>query len=114
MNTGSQFQYQFQLDVDIRRTQPRSLFQAFGKFIYEVEWIRRQGPSIVLLKIDGAKVNREASFYVQLSCHLHIVRTFGLVESNPDSLMLLQERTPLGDLAELLLENNFRPTEKVL
>ncbi|CAF2976060.1 unnamed protein product [Rotaria sp. Silwood2] len=105
---------QFQLDVDIRRTRPRPLFQGFGKSIYEVEWINHKGPPIVLLKIDGAKANREASFYVQLGCHPHIVRTFGLVQCNPGSVMLLQECAPHGDLCELLRDNSFKPSERVL
>ncbi|CAF2993638.1 unnamed protein product [Rotaria sp. Silwood2] len=109
-----QAQYQFKLDVDIRKTRIRPLFQGFGKSIYEVEWINRQGPPIILLKIDGAKANREASFYVQLSCHPNIVRTFGLVQCDPGSVMLLQECAPHGDLSELLRENRFKPTERVL
>jgi serine/threonine protein kinase len=109
-----QTQYQFQLDVEIRKIRPRPLFQGFGKSIYEVEWINRDGPPIILLKIDGAKAKREASFYVQLSCHPHIVRTFGIVQSNPGSIMLLQESAPHGDLSELLRENGFKPNEAVL
>jgi serine/threonine protein kinase len=109
-----QTQNQFQLDVDIRKTRPRPLFQGFGKSIYEVEWINRNGPPIILLKIEGAKAEREASFYVQLSCHPHIVRTFGLVQSNSGSIMLLQESAPHGDLSELLRENGFKPNESVL
>jgi serine/threonine protein kinase len=105
---------QFQLDVDIRKTRSRPLFQAFGKSIYEVEWINRNGPPIILLKIDGAKADREASFYVKLSCHPHIVRTFGLVQCNPGSVMLLQEYAPHGDLSELLRENGFKPIGRVL
>jgi serine/threonine protein kinase len=111
---AQQAQCQFQLDVDIRKTRTRPLFQGFGKTIYEVEWINRSGPPIILLKIDGAKANREASFYVQLSCHPNIVRTFGLVQCNPGSVMLLQECARHGDLSELLRENGFKPTEKVL
>jgi serine/threonine protein kinase len=114
MPKSSDTPYQFQLDVDIRKTRPRPLFQAFGKSIDEVEWINREGPPIVLLKIDGAKASREASFYVQLSCHPHVVRTFGLVQCNPGSTMLLQEYASQGDLCELLRENGFKPTEKVL
>jgi serine/threonine protein kinase len=109
-----QAQYQFQLDVDIRKTKTWPLIQVFGKSIYEVEWINRNGPAIVLLKINGVKANREASFYVQLSCHPHIVRTFGLVQCDPGSVMLLQEFTPHGNLSKLLRENGFRPTEEVL
>jgi hypothetical protein len=111
---SQQAQSQFQLDVDIRKTRQKPIFQGFGKAIYEVEWINRDGPPIILLKIGGAKANREASFYVQLSCHPHIVRTFGFVQSNPDSIMLLQECAPHGDLYELLQGNGFKPNERVL
>jgi ephrin-B len=107
-------QYKFELSVNIRKTKQRPLFQTFGKSIYEVEWIDRDGPPIILVKIDGAKANQESSFYVNLSCHPHIVRTFGLVQSNPGSVMLLQEFAPQGDLFELLRENGFKPTERVL
>jgi serine/threonine protein kinase len=107
-------QYKFELNIDIKKTRPRPIFQTFGKAMYEVEWINRKGPLIVLLKIDGAKASREASFYVQLSCHPHIVRTFRLVNNNPDSVMLLQECAPDGDLCELLRENQFKPEIPVL
>ncbi|CAF4092513.1 unnamed protein product, partial [Rotaria sp. Silwood2] len=109
-----QIQYQYQLDVDIRKTRSKPIFQAFGKMIYEVEWINRTGPPIILLKIAGAKAIQEASFYVRLSCHPYIVRTFGLVQCNPGSIMLLQECAPHGDLSELLQENEFKPNERVL
>jgi serine/threonine protein kinase len=111
---SQQPQYQFQLDVDIRKTRTKPIFQGFGKSIYEAGWINRDGPPIILLKIDGAKANREASFYVQLGFHPHIVRTFGLVQCNPGSVMLLQECAPHGDLSELLRENGFKPIEQVL
>lgn len=107
-----QTQYQFKLDVDIRKTRP--LFEGLGKSVYKVEWINRDGPPIILLEIDGAKAKREASFYVQLSCHPHIVRTFGIVQSNPGSVMLLQECAPHSDLSRLLRENRFKPNEAVL
>jgi hypothetical protein len=106
--------YQFQLDIDIKKSQTRPLFQGFGKSIFQVEWINRNGPSIILLKIDGARANREASFYVHLSCHPHIVRTYGFVQGNRGSVMLLQECAPHGDLSELFRENGFKPSEGVL
>lgn len=111
---SQQTEYQFQLNVHIKKRKKQPLFQAFGKSIYEVEWISQDGPSIVLLKIDGAKASREAAFYVHLSFHRHIVRTFGLVQSNPGSVMLLQECAPQGDLYEALREDEFKPTERVL
>jgi serine/threonine protein kinase len=107
-------QYHFELGVDIRKTEKRPIFETFGKSIYKVEWIDRDGPPIILLKIDRAKANRESSFYVQLSCHPHIIRTFGLVQSKPGSVMLLQEFALQGNLSGLLRENDFKPTERVL
>lgn len=110
MNQG-----QFKLDVDIRRKTDRPLFRAFGKVIYEAEWIPPKNDSpIVLIKIDGAKAMREASFYMQLSSHANIVRTFGFVESQPNSVMFVQEFADHGDLSELLRERRFCPTEEVL
>lgn len=107
-------EYRFRLDVDLRKTETRPLFQTFSKSIYKAEWINRSGSPIVLMKIEGAKANREASFYAKLSWHPHIVRTYGLVESDPNCVMLIQEYAQKGDLAELLRENNFRPTIEVL
>lgn len=112
---SSQKQYRFRLDVDIAKVKQRPLFQSPDKTIYEASWISRQGPAIVLIRIDGAKAKREASFYVQLSCHPHIVRTYGLVESHTaDHIMLVQEYAPHGDLSELLRTGSFRPTLEVL
>jgi serine/threonine protein kinase len=75
----------------------------------------KHGPPIVLIQIDGAKAKCEASFYVKLSCHPHIVRTYGLVDSHSSkSIMILQEYAPEGDLSGLLREKNFRPTAEVL
>ncbi|CAF1528489.1 unnamed protein product [Adineta ricciae] len=48
---------------------------------------RRAGrPDVILLKIDGAR--KQASFWVDLSRHAHIARTYGLVYEN-NSIMLL-------------------------
>ncbi len=52
----------------------------------------RQGPPAIC----------EASFYLHLSCHPHIVRTFGFVKYDFELTVWLQEYTPAGDLAELL------------
>jgi len=106
--------YHFELNVDIRKTKTRPMFQTPGKTIYEAEWISRAGPPIVLLKIDGAKARREAEFYVQLGCHPHIVRTYGMLESEPNTLTLVQEFASEGDLSELLREKHFRPSPSVL
>lgn len=105
---------QFQLNIDIRRKTNRPLFKSSDKAIYELEWMTRQGPPIILLQIGGPGAIREASFYVHLSCHPHIVRTFGFVKYDSQSTMLLQEYAQAGDLSELLLAHRFRPSEDVL
>jgi tRNA A-37 threonylcarbamoyl transferase component Bud32 len=66
------------------------------------------------LKIGGTKASREASFYVQPSCHPYTVRTFEFVQSSPDLIMLLQECAPHRDLSNFLQENVFKPDERVL
>lgn len=103
--------YHFQLDVDIKRRE--RICNTFAKTIYAAEWISQSGPPIVLVKIHGARAAREAAFYARLSCHPHIVRTFGFVESSEDCVMLVQERA-LGDLSERLQEYQFRPSCAVL
>jgi len=108
--------YTFKLNIDVKKKRNRALFQNDDKFIYEAEWLNNlQGPDIVLLHIRGARASKEASFYVKLSRHPNIVRTFGIVESVNEQdigIMLLQEYAPMGDLSELLqneptLPNNF-------
>jgi serine/threonine protein kinase len=106
--------YQFRLDIDIRKTSSKPISQGYGKSVYEVEWINRDGPPIILLQIDGARAKRDASFYVELSCHSHIIRTYGLVHSSLSSTMLLQEPAPQGNLSELLCGDEFTPNERVL
>jgi serine/threonine protein kinase len=114
-SSSLQKQYQFRLDIDVCKTKQRPIFQSPGKTIYEARWMLKQGPPIVLIQIDGARAKREASFYVKLSCHPHIVRTYGLVNSNSiDTTILAQEYAPEGDLSELLRSNNFQPTYEVL
>ncbi|CAF0915368.1 unnamed protein product [Adineta steineri] len=104
--------FQFKLGVDVKTKSHRALFQTFGKTIYEAEWIKDNDsrPRIVLLKINGARAKKEASFYVDLTRHPSIVRTFGLVHSDnneddqdtQNSVTLLQELAPEGSLYEVL------------
>ncbi|CAF3983372.1 unnamed protein product, partial [Rotaria sordida] len=112
--------YVFTLDIDLRKKAGR-LFQANGKTIYYAEWLpnNENRPKIVLLKIDGFQAKKEASFYVELTRHPNIVRTYGFVydknnnEQNK-SVLLVQEYASDGNLYELLLEHNVVPKEKVL
>lgn len=107
-------EYQFHLDVDVRKCEERSSSTSSGKIIYNAEWIRERGPPIILLEIEGIRACREASFYAQLSCHPHIVRTFGLLHRQSKSVTLVQERSPYGDLSHKLCEKIFRPSADVL
>ena len=112
--------YQYALDVDVKRRPGRPLFQTFGKAIYYADWIpsNRNRPEIILLKIDGARAKKEASFYVDLSQHPHIVRTYGLVydpnDEENNAMMLLQEHASMGSLYDFLQERKKAPEEKIL
>ncbi|CAF1266390.1 unnamed protein product [Adineta steineri] len=113
--------FQFTLDVDVRKMGRRPLFQATGKTLYRAEWLTAndQRPEIVLLKLDGAQARKEASFYVNLSRHPHIIRTFGFVYDpnipNPDNtVVLLQEYASEGSLYDLLQDRQTVPDEKIL
>ncbi|CAM4774913.1 unnamed protein product [Rotaria magnacalcarata] len=113
-SSSSQKHFLFKFGIDLRKVDRRPLFQAPGKTIYRAEWISKPGPDVVLLKIEGAKANREAAYYVQLGSHPHIVHTYGMVENDFNALMLVQEYATAGDLAELLKENEFQPSQVVL
>ena len=101
--------YQFKLGVDIKVKRRQALFHTFGKSIYEAEWLKddQNKPRIVLMKIDGARAKKEASFYADLTRHPNIVRTFGLVDSaetdeEATAVTLLQEYAPEGNLYEVI------------
>ncbi|CAF3891766.1 unnamed protein product [Rotaria magnacalcarata] len=109
--------YTFKLNVDVRKKHTRPLFQAHGKFIYEAEWLTNyNAPEVVILRLAGTRALKEADFYVKLTNHMNIVRTFGIVESDMEdrsSVMLLQEYASHGDLGELLRQQVTLPTEPV-
>jgi len=97
--------YKFKLGVDIERSK-NPFFQTTGKCFYDAEWIGySNGPPIVLLKLYGARAEKEASFYEHLTRHSHIVYTYGLVEHPQQQstfVMLLQEKAPVGNLLHFL------------
>jgi len=109
--------YEFKMGIDVQRDK-RALFQTFGKRIYKAEWItQEQRPPVIILQIDGARAQKEASFYVKLSRHPHIIRTYGLVEDvipSTTSVMLLQEYAPEGSLFEFLTDQQELPNDKIL
>jgi fyn-related kinase len=105
----------------VKKKKGRPLFQTFGKAIYAAEWLptNENRPDIIILKIDGARALKEASFYVNLTRHPHVVRTFGFVldkkigdENN--STMLIQEYACDGSLYDLLQERGTTLDEKIL
>ena len=115
--------YQYILDIDVKKKAGRPLFQTFGKTIFYAEWLPTNDnrPEIILLKIDGARAQKEASFYVDLSRHPYIVRTYGFVHEEIDdedyennTIMLLQEHAPMGSLYDLLQERKKAPNENIL
>ena len=106
--------YRFKLNIDVKKKQNGFLFRNGPKSIYKAEWLNNlQGPEIIIVHILGARASKEASFYVDLSHHPNIIRTFGTVEpANEQDLgvMLLQEYASLGDLSELLENTLTLPT----
>ncbi|CAF1290254.1 unnamed protein product [Adineta ricciae] len=114
-------QYQFTLNVDVRKKPGGPLFRVYGKAIYYAEWLpnNENRPNVVLMQIDGARARKEASFYVKLTRHPHIVRTFGFVHDRDSveqnrSVLLLQEFASSGSLYELLQNEREALDEKVL
>lgn len=110
--------FYFKLDVNIKKKYRRALFQAHGKTVWEAEWIGKDGPPICLMKINGAKALKEASFYETMTRHPFIVKTYGIVVESVDiisnSIMLLQEYAPEGNLFELLQEQSSVPNSNIL
>ncbi|CAF1058122.1 unnamed protein product [Rotaria sordida] len=112
--------YQFTLDIDIRKSD-RPFFQTQTKSIYNAQWLLNNDnlSEIVLLKINGARARKEASFYVELTRHPNIVRTFDFVNDKDDNrqngaVLLIQEYACKGSLYDLLQEQPVLPNEKVL
>lgn len=113
--------HEFILGVDVKKKTEQPIFKTNFKKIYSAEWVaeNEKRPEIVILKLTGARARKEASFYVDLTRHQHIVRTFGFVHdrNNPDendSISLLQEYAPEGSLDELLQERWRVPEENAL
>jgi serine/threonine protein kinase len=106
-------EFQFKLDVHVKQLD--HIFVKYGKSVDLAEWINKSdGPSIVLMTIQGAQAQKEAKFFVDMSKHAHIVRTYGLVDNPQGDVMLVQERAKLGDLLQLLKRRPEPPSEFVL
>ena len=114
-NSLSAVNYRLKLNVDVKKVSG-AIFQVNTKAIYRAEWLtRRNAPPTILLKLSGVQAKREASYCVQLSRHPHIVRTYGVVEPAPqDSIMLLQQYAPNGNLSDFLEDQLRVPDEVIL
>jgi serine/threonine protein kinase len=86
---------------------------SYGK-TYDAQWILQKEPSIVLIKMDKQPTNQEMLFYTGLKSHPHIIHSFGFVENDLQSILLLQECATYGNLQILLEKNLFQPSVKVL
>ena len=113
----SKQRYKFKLGDDIERSQT-PIFQTPGKCIYDAQWIGNvNGPPIVLLKLSGARAEKEASFYERLSRHPYIIYTYGLVEHSQQTstcVMLLQEKALSGSLQNYLEHRTEKYSDKIL
>ena len=105
--------YQFKLDEDIKQLD--HIFTSHGKIVDAAEWLKKtDGIPIVLMTISGTQALKEANYYVTMSMHPHVVRTYGLVDNPTKEVMLVQERAPKGDLLQLLKRREQPPTIAVL
>ena len=109
--------YKFKVGVDINRSET-AFFRTTGKCLYNASWKGyTNGPAIVLLKLSGARAEKEASYYESLTRHPYIVYTYGLVEppsTQSKCVMLLQEKAPEGDLQHFLECRSDRQPNKPL
>jgi serine/threonine protein kinase len=64
--------------------------------------------------IDGPTAEDEARLNIKFNSHPHILHTYGLVKNDLQSIMLLQEQAPYGNLQALLQSENFEPSPNVL
>ncbi|CAM2699833.1 unnamed protein product [Rotaria socialis] len=103
--------YEYELNVNVKLKGP--LNGDSDKF-YEADWIRKRGPPIVLMVMNEETAEQEVSLYKKFKSHRNIVETFDFVKNDRQSIMLLQERAPYGNLQKLLQSGNFQPSQKVL
>lgn len=106
----------YELDVDVRKTEPFPFTQTMGKSLFHAEWIDRQRAreKLVLLYITGDRAVKEAQLNAQLPRHPHIVRTLGLVQHTGEGMLLLQEYASRGSLLDVLRVEHNHPRLQVV
>ncbi|CAF1443883.1 unnamed protein product [Rotaria sp. Silwood1] len=103
--------YEYQLNINVRKKNP--LNGHYGKF-YEADWIPKRELPIILMILNKETAQHDASFYLTLNSHPHIIHTFGFVGNNDRLPMVLQECATYGNLQILLQSKRFQPSTKVL
>jgi serine/threonine protein kinase len=111
MSTRPRIPCQFKLNIDVQMNE--SLNGSYGK-TYNAKWISREERPIVLIKMNKPPTEYELLFYTEFKSHSHIVHTFGFVENDLQSIILLQEYAPHGNLQLLLKNNQFQPSTKIV
>jgi hypothetical protein len=101
----TQIHYHYELDIDVKI---KGLLNDGTPTIYEAKWITKVERPIVLIE------KNERLFYTTFKDHPHLVHTFGFVENDRGSTVILQERAPRGNLQSLLETGQFQPSAKVL
>jgi serine/threonine protein kinase len=104
--------YAYQLDVDVRINDLQD--GSFGNNIYEAEWLSRRREPLVLIEKKEEPSECELLFYTTFNDHKHLVHTLGFVRNDRQSIMILQERAPRGNLQTLLETGQSKPSEEVL
>lgn len=101
---------QFLLNVDVLIRQRQPIFITRDKVIRHAQWIKsaQHNCDVVLVELRGESGKRENYFFTKYGIHKHIIRTFGTVYDPADenTIKLLQEYAPQGNLEELLSNMN--------
>ncbi|CAF4886950.1 unnamed protein product [Rotaria sp. Silwood1] len=103
--------YEYQLDVNVIQKNP---LNGLNGRSYEADWISKRESPITLMIMNKETSEREASWYLMLNSHSHIIHTYGFVENNDQLPMLLPEHAIHGNLQIFLQQNHFQPSNKVL
>ena len=82
--------------------------------IHEAQWISGNKGPIILIEKNEEPSEHELSFYTKFKNHRHVVHTYGFVDNDHRSTMILQERAPLGNLKVLIESGQFQPSAQVL
>ena len=83
--------------------------------IYQMTWVsQRDRPPSILVRLDKLVARAEFSFYNRTLQHRNLVEVFGFLRYDLSTFMIVQEHATHGSLRSVLIERNFRPTERVL